>query len=335
MTAMMNTPLEFKPLPHADEYLTELEIQLRSADYIRKIRTALGHFANFVRPIGVVHPQQITRDVILQFQASLHERGWAHTTQVQTMKYLKGWVNWLADVGHIDANPWIRIKTGSYGKKPNPIEYEEVEALFLTHRKQAMGMDPFAYHRREAVLTVMYMWGLRIHEVEALNIEDVDLRKDFVRTINKGGGTKHVPYTPEIKTIIKRYLPHRGRYLDRNAAPEDRDALFLSLKGTRYSIASMRLMITQLADHAGVKVNPHRLRDTAGTHMLDADMPVERVMKVLGHSRREQTLAYARVNDPKVYESFVARDSVLKRFVEGEQPPAKPDLRIVRDEDVA
>lgn len=291
--------IPWEPLPYMEEYLIELEAQLRAPSYIAKVKLGLAHFSQFCQGEGVAHPAQITRQHLLRFQAVVnrHEE-WKKSYKHQILKYVRGWTNWLARVGYIAQSPWHEIRIGRVEKQPNPLSDDEVASLFEAHRRQAFQIQPFAFHRREVILTLLYAWGLRVHELLALNVTNVDVRLDFVNAINKGGGRKTLPYGPSMKRVIQRYLPLRARQ-----AVIGEDALLIDQQGRRLSHDMVYKIVTELGHRAGVAVHPHQLRDTCGTHLLDSDVEVERVMQVLGHSNIRQTLAYSKVNNRKVAEA--------------------------------
>lgn len=294
-----NPAIDWNPLPYMQEYLNELEAQLRSPDYVRKVKLGLAHFANFCHEDGISHPDQITRDHILRFQSKVNRtENWSLSYRHQLMKYLRGWVNWLEDVRYIGSNPWYGIRVGSVRKDPNPLTDDEIALLFETHRKQAFHIPPFVFHRREVMITLLYAWGLRMHEMLALNVANMDLRLDYVTAINKGGGTKSLPYPLAMKQVVQRYLPLRARH-----AILGEDAFLIDQSGNRLSRDNAYKILTGLGQRAGVTFHPHQLRDTCGTHLLDSDVEVERVMKILGHSNVRQTLAYSRVNNSKIAEA--------------------------------
>lgn len=316
-------PLPWNPLPYMEEYLLELELQDRNRDYIRMARVGLSRFAAFCETENIRHPDEITRATILRYQGHLvnlrnDETGepFAVSYRQQLLKYIRTWINWLEGVEHIQTSPWVRIKVGSTPKKPRPLEEDEVAALFEAHRRQAFQNSPFYYHRRESALVLLYAWGLRIHELLALNVVNMDVRLEWVTAINKGGGTKVLPYNPEIKQVVGRWLRHRTKY-----ALVGDDALFIGQDGKRMTSNSLYKIIVELGQRAGVAVNPHRLRDTFGTTMLDHDVPVERIMKMMGHTNQAQTLAYSRVNDSRVAESHEAVVTpLLKQLIGGPLP---------------
>lgn len=294
-----NPAIEWEPLPYMTEYLNELEGQLKSPDYIRKVKLGLAHFALFCAENRIKHPEKIKRDHLLRFQAHVNRNpDWTKSYQQQIMKYVRGWINWLEGVRYITSNPWYRIRIGRVEKKPNPLSDEEVSLLFQAHRKTAFIVPPFAFHRREVMLTLLYAWGLRLHELLALNVTNMDLRLDYVTAINKGGTTKSLPYSLPMKQVVQRYLPLRAR----NAVVGE-DALLIDQKGDRLGSDNAYRIIVELGRRAGINVHPHQLRDTCGTHLLDSDVEAERVMKILGHTTLKQTLAYSRVNNHKVAEA--------------------------------
>lgn len=297
-------PLGWRPMMYMDEYLLNLEVDGRQPRYIDVVKIGLTHFALFCEKEGIKHPEEITRAHILRFQVYLNEQRKENgeplslSYKQQILKYVHAWINWLDELEHIERNPWQRIKIGTQKKQPKPLEDDEIQQLFDAHKRMAFAMPPFYYHRREVILALLLGWGLRIHELQAFNVQDFDMRSDWVVAINKGGGRKALPFSSEMKLVVGRYLRWRGK-----AAIHEEPALLIDSQGKRLSIHMLRKVLVDLGVRAGVKINPHRLRDTFGTKMLDADVELERIMKLMGHSDPQQTLAYSRLNDPKLKES--------------------------------
>lgn len=294
--------LAYDPLPHMDEYLLEKEAMGRTHDYVRVLKNSLTHFADYCKSEGIVHPLEITRPHLIRYMAIVNSNpNWSASYRTANMQRVRCWVLWLANVGYISADPWVNIKLGKQPKLPKPLEDDELALLFATHRQDAFNTTPFLFHRREIVLCLLYGWGLRVHELEALNMTNFDARSNFVICRNKGGGSKKLPFTPEMKRIFQRWSAVRSQY----AVPEE-DALIINIQGKRLRKNQISDQIAALGVKAGVRVNAHRLRDTCGTNLLDSNMPVERVMKILGHTSTKRTLEYSRVGDRQVAESHEA-----------------------------
>lgn len=292
-------------MPYMAEYMLNLEVDGRSKDYIRAVRAGLSYFSEFAAIDGFTHPGEVKRENILRFQAWLSSKPIAITYRQQLMKYTRGYFNWLVATRYLPDNQWFNIRIGRVGKKPNPLEDEEIEALFSAHKQQAFSMSPFFWHRREVILALLYGWGLRIHELHSLNVTQMDMRLEWVVTINKGGGQKTLPYAQAMKDCVQRWLRHRASH-----SSIGEDALLIDQEGKRLSIQMIRKIVTELGERSGVPVNPHRLRDTCGTNLLDDNVPIERVSKILGHATVAQTRTYARVNDKSVAESHAASMNV-------------------------
>lgn len=301
MPLMLKDPVPWRPLSTMDDYLEELRIEGKAKDYIRMVRVGLSYFAEYMRSVDVLALDDIERMHIVRFQVYLEElrkpdgTQYALTYRHKILAYVKGWFTWLAETDNIERNPWVRIRVPKIPKKPKPLDPEEVDALFEGHKRQAFQLDPFDYHKREVILVLLYSWGLRAHELVSIDMPQVDMRLESVRIRNKGGGYKRLPYGDTEKLVITRWLRHRAK-----VATYDEQALLLGRSGKRLTTQQVWEVITALGKRVNVEVNPHRFRDTLGTTMLDNDVPVEVVMKLLGHSSREQTLAYSRLNDPVV-----------------------------------
>ena len=148
----------------------------------------------------------------------------------------------------------------------------------------------------------------------------MDMRQDFVTCKNKGGGTKPLPYAQEIKDVVMRWVSLRMQKQQAGV-----DALLVGTDGNPMTKAAIYKVVSDLGDRAGVTINPHRLRDSFGTKMLESDVPVERIMKMMGHTQRSQTLSYARVNDHTLKTSHDnVMNPLLHRLVSGSDKIAKP-----------
>lgn len=304
MTRFNPPSLPWNPLPYMDEYLEDLEANDRNPDYRSAVKVGLSHFSRHCKAEGIRHPGELDRMNILRFQIYLGELMTSNRTKphpfkdsskLQLMRYLRGWIRWMLAVGYLHEDPWVHIKLGQVRKVPRPLEEDEIAQLFETHRTQAFSLHPFYYHRREVVLVLLYGWGLRVHELAAVNVANMDARLDFVTVINKGGSTKTMPYGDSMKKVVMRYLTHRSKH-----AVVGEDALLIDRQGKRLSLDMIYQIVVELGRRAQVTINPHRLRDTFGTTMLDQDVPVERLMVMMGHTKRSTTLGYARVGDKSV-----------------------------------
>lgn len=306
--------LPWNPFPHMNEYLRDLELNGVTDDYVRANKAALSRFNEYMHQSypKIVAVEDLRREHFLGFKAHLDSLGFKESYIWKIQKNVKGWVMWMIDLDYITTNPWTRIRIHLPMKQPKPIEDEEVEALFNAHKRGAFSLTPFSFHRREVILVLLYGWGLRIIELHSLNLDQMDLNKEFVRVYNKGGGYKTLPFNENIKNSIRRYLSHRASH-----AKKHEDALLVAENGHRLGKDSIRKIVSELGNKAGIHINPHRLRDTYGTQLLNNGVELERVMRLMGHSNPAQTLAYSAHRDETLARSHQsAMGASLKRLLD-------------------
>lgn len=310
LTAVQGT-ITWTPLPYMVEYVEQGTAERRHPKHVSGRQVSLKHFARFATERNVTHLYDIDRLFLIRYVGWVNEQEWTKSYKAQNMKRVRAWLNWLVSCGYMAESPWVNIRISDPTKQPNPLTDDELDNLFHAHRQGAFSMQPFLFHRREMVLCLLLGWGLRIHELVALDLGDLDVRRDFVRCINKGGGAKTLPFLPEMKLAFQRYANLRAR-----RASRDEHALFIARDGRRLSQEEVYKIISELGERIGVHVHPHRLRDTCATTLLDGDVPAERVQLILGHASLKQTLQYAKVNNRKVLESGVdVMDPVLRRLM--------------------
>jgi integrase/recombinase XerD len=188
------------------------------------------------------------------------------------------------------------------------------EASFLPHRENAVAMG----QRDRAIIAIFYGCGLRRSEGRALNITDIDLKKQLL-FVKKGKGNKqrYVPIAAKHVADIKDYL-QEGRewflyshtanaewHSDRHGKSlvkkeqANGDAFFISQNGNRMNEFYQRLKVMQ--QRAGITplgdrgLTLHGLRHSIATHLLQSGMDIEEIAKFLGHSSLSSTQIYTHI----------------------------------------
>lgn len=135
-----------------------------------------------------------------------------------------------------------------------------------------------------AIVTVLLYCGLRVNELVALNIRDVELKRGGVVRVNAGKGNKEriVPVTAEVRNRITEYLEERRVFA------QD-DPIFLSNMRQRISVRTVEHMLKQL----GEEYHPHMLRHTFVRGLLDNGVDLVTAAKLAGHSDLNVTRSYA------------------------------------------
>lgn len=160
--------------------------------------------------------------------------------------------------------------------------------------------------RNRCMLELMYRAGLRVSEVCALEVRDVDLTRGTVRVVDgKGGdGTAYFD-AASVAPLVEEWKRERKRLGVTGSAP-----LFCTLAGEAIDTSYMRAMVKRIARRAGLdpsKVSPHVLRHSFATELLDEGFNIRQVQEALRHADVSTTMVYTHVYDAALRERIQRR----------------------------
>lgn len=159
----------------------------------------------------------------------------------------------------------------------------------------------FNAKRDYAILTIFYSSGIRLSELIAIDVGDVNLDRAVVRVLGKGALEREGELTDEAIKALSSYLKAR-RFWNGN----NNNALFLTRVGERIKKRDIETRIEQYGEKAGIrqKVTPHMLRHSIATHLLDNGMDIRRVQHFLGHRSIASTQIYTHIIDRRQKEEI-------------------------------
>ena len=141
------------------------------------------------------------------------------------------------------------------------------------------------------MLELIYATGMRVSELVALNLGNVNQGEGFVRCMGKGSKERVIPVHKAAVGSLRDYLL-KGRP---KLVPNHREeALFVNQRGERLTRQGFWLILKELARRAGIKghVTPHTLRHSFATHMLQGGASLRHVQELLGHASISTTQVY-------------------------------------------
>jgi integrase/recombinase XerC len=145
--------------------------------------------------------------------------------------------------------------------------------------------------RDRAMFEFLYGCGLRISELEGLNLDDIDATGKWIVVRGKGRKERQVPYGRKAAEALANWLP------DRQAKPGER-AVFVNYRGARITSRGIRKIVGLYARLlAGAsEVHPHTLRHAFATHLLSDGADLRAIQELLGHSQLSTTQKYTEVS---------------------------------------
>jgi integrase/recombinase XerD len=150
--------------------------------------------------------------------------------------------------------------------------------------------------RDRAMLTVMYACGLRVSEVVALTMRQLDLKASLVRPFGKGSKERVVPIAPAAVNVLRIYID--AMQVEFGSAGLPGDYCFVSERGAPISRQQFWELVKKYAVEAGItkRVTPHTLRHSFATHLLEGGADLRSIQEMLGHSSVATTQRYAQVD---------------------------------------
>ncbi len=189
--------------------------------------------------------------------------------------------------GYGESNPVSNVKPPKRSKRlPEFVDKGGMTQLFSGDE---IFLDDFEGRRDRAIVSLFYQTGMRLSELIALSIADIDLERGTVKVLGKGNKERVCPLHTETINDIKQYLELRETSVQRNC-----EALFLTAKGKEvYPSLVYKLVKRALASVSTLKkTSPHILRHTFATHMLNNGADLNTIKELLGHSSLAATQVY-------------------------------------------
>jgi len=235
------------------------------------------------------------------YMASLNEKQYSKSTIARKLATLRSFYKFLVKRGQIDSNPVEVIRTPKQEKKlPRFLEYEEVKKLLDTPP-----LTNWLGARDRAILETLYSTGIRVSELVALNMDDVDFLGEVVHIRGKGKKERITPIGSSALQVIQHYMEFRNKRAQSNSN-FDSKVLFVNKHGSRLSTRSVRRKMDKYLKIAGLdpQISPHTLRHSFATHMLNNGADLRSVQELLGHQSLSTTQIYTHLTTNKLKEVY-------------------------------
>ena len=247
--------------------------------------TTAKHYVNDLQQFKrLIHkpPRAVTRKDVDRFLEDQLERGLAATTINRRLAALHEFFEYLADEAENPEWPnpmnWKRHKVKQGKPLPRDVSEAEIEKLFAQITRP----------RDRAMFRLMLDVGLRVGEVAALRVGDLQISQDGsldrLLVQGKGGKERFVWLLQETSSIVQGWLEGRPAVVD--------DAMFITRRKKGFSVRGIQERLTHYCRQAEVKVAVHQLRHAFGRRMAEAGMPVTSLAALMGHAQVTTTQVY-------------------------------------------
>ena len=269
-------------------YWTYLKIERQVSPHtLSNYQRQLVRVVEILQHAGIQQWQQVTPSVVRFVIAQSHKDGLHEKSLALRLSALRRFLSYLVQLGELKVNPATGISAPKQAKHlPKNIDTEQVQQLLANDSKEPIDI------RDRAIIELLYSSGLRLSELQGLDLNSINTRVREVRVIGKGNKERIVPFGRYASHAIQEWLKVRALF-----NPKD-EALFVSQLGNRISHRAIQKRLETWGIRQGLNshLNPHKLRHSFATHMLEASSDLRAVQEFLGHSNLSTTQIYTHLN---------------------------------------
>ena len=276
--------------PLIDRFLESLWLEKGLSRHTREAYgTDLALFRHWLVERGF-DLERVDRELIREYLDWRLDNGYHARSTARLMSCLRGFYHFCQFEGWIAEDPTLSIHLPRQARAvPHTLSEAEVEALLAAPQTgEPLGL------RDRAMLEVLYACGLRVSELVALSLEQVNLRQGVVRVSGEGARERLVPLGEEAIVWLQRYL-RQAR--DELLIGRPSDVLFPSLRGEQMTRQTFWHRIKLHARSASIDqpLSPHTLRHAFATHLLNHGADLRVVQMLLGHRDLSTTQIYTHI----------------------------------------
>ena len=281
---------------HADagqmlaDFFDQLTVEKRASEHtVKSYQRDIKHLSAYCTDKSIAHWTDLNQGDIRAHIASRHRQSISSKSLQRELSAIRSFYNFLLKKRLADINPAQHVKAPKQARKlPKTLDVDQVNGLLEA------GTNSVLEIRDLAMFELFYSSGLRLSELVALNLTDVDLPDNslIVRS-GKGGKSRILPIGSKAVTAINNWLQQRLK-----SAVVSESALFVSTRGTRLGQRSIELRLEQWCKKKGIvePIHPHMLRHSFASHLLESSQDLRAVQELLGHSNISTTQIYTHLD---------------------------------------
>lgn len=263
------------------------------SSYLRDVRQFDGWAAAERLPLIKAAQEDVRR-----YAQHLEKQGKSNATVVRSIAALKSFYTYLASIRAVQVNP-VKGFTPSRVERKLPAILSNYEVdLFLEQPdpSDAKGC------RDKAMLELLYATGIRVSELIALDVQDLNLSASFLRC--RGRGKDRV--VPLYKGAVRAMAAYVGEVRSQLLEDPEETALFVNMHGERMSRQGFWKIVKRYQDKAGIRkdITPHTLRHSFAAHLLENGADLKSIQEMLGHADISATQIYTQVVNQRLRDVY-------------------------------
>jgi len=272
------------------DYFTQLTVEKRASPHtVQNYQRDIKQFVQYCTEKAIAQWLDVTQSDVRGHIANRHRQGIASKSLQRELSAIRSFYNYQLKNGLVANNPAKPVRAPKQARRlPKILDVDQINGLLDA------GTDSVLEIRDLAMFELFYSSGLRLSELTALNLTDVDLSdQTLIVRLGKGGKSRLLPIGSKAISALQKWLAVRG-----NMAPVGESAVFTSNRGSRLSQRSVEARLTLWCKKKGLDehVYPHMLRHSFASHLLESSQDLRAVQDLLGHSNISTTQIYTHLD---------------------------------------
>ncbi len=261
--------------------------------------------------ISQLGPADLDMTSVRAHLGGLNAAGKARSSVARKLSALKTFVRYLRREEVIAHDP-TALAVAPRRDQTIPVFLSEPE---MTRLLETPNTGDALGRRDRAILEMFYASGLRLSELVAIDLEDVNLTGRMVRVMGKGRKERLLPFNQSAAGAIRVWMKDRATILAsrkqalRPSSPralKTSDPLFINYRGTRLTDRSVDRLLRKYVARCSTRmgISPHALRHSFATHLLQRGADLRAIQELLGHAALSTTQRYTHVNAAQLIEVY-------------------------------
>ncbi len=269
-------------------FLNYLEqVRNYSEHTVKNYSADLKKFEKFKQQKDFENWSNLSQHDIRDFISGIRRADVSPRSLARLLSSLRSFYKFLNNEGYASNNPTSGINAPKLNSLlPKAMDTDMVNRL-LDFKPSSWGD-----FRDKAIAELLYSSGLRLSELCQLNTSDISLENRICRVLGKGKKEREVPIGALAIKALKDWYDHREKKLENSE-----QAVFINKSGSRISARSVQNILKKMSSKMGLPfVNPHMLRHSFASHILESSGDLRAVQELLGHANLSTTQIYTKLD---------------------------------------
>jgi integrase/recombinase XerC len=227
---------------------------------------------------------------------------------------VRAWYRFMLRRGMVTENPAAQLATPKVRRKMPAFLGVDQAAEVMNAPRSLPGLGGSQRARDALMLELLYGCGLRVSELAALNLSDIDRDSGVVRVLGKGNKERIVPVGSKALQALEEYSLLRCEFRHPKTGAQDAEALLLTPRGQRMGVRQVQRLVQRYGALGAARpdLHPHALRHSCATHLLEGGADLRAIQELLGHSGLSTTQRYTHLSMDRLLQVYDASHPLAK-----------------------